>query len=126
MSKAKRSALIGLSGLTLLAMLAAAFIFYGHTQAAGSSRFLSGGGTGGYQVPSGISDVGNTPIELSPNRDLDQPFTNGHSTQQNPPTVAPNPSPNGVATKNPGFSGFNALSHFDSRTASGGNQFSLE
>ncbi len=126
MSKAKRSALIGLSGLTLIALFAAALFFYGNTHAAGSTRFLSGGGTGGFQVPSGVSDVGNTSHEVSPNRDLDQPFTTGPNTRPNPPTVAPNPAPNGVATKNPGFTGFNGLSHFDSRTASGGNQFSLE
>jgi hypothetical protein len=126
MRNAKRSVLIGLSGLTLLAMFAAAFFFYGHTQAAGSSRFLSGGGTGGFQAPSSVSDVGNTSTEVSPNRDLDQPFTTGPSTQKNPPTVAPNPKPNSLESQNVGFSGFNGLSHFDSRTASNGNQFSLE
>ncbi|HEY7124482.1 MAG TPA: hypothetical protein VH540_11065 [Ktedonobacterales bacterium] len=126
MRNVKRSVLIGLSGITLLAMIAAAVFFTGHTQAAGPTRVLISGGTGGFQVPSGVSDTGNTSIEVSPNRDLDQPFANGPSTQKDPPTVAPDPSPNGVASQNQGASGFNGLSHFDTRTASGGNQFSLE
>ncbi|MGH2407408.1 MAG: hypothetical protein ACRDF7_04910 [Candidatus Limnocylindrales bacterium] len=39
---------------------------------------------------------------------------------------SPNPAPNVVAGSNPGFMGFNALSHFDTRNANGGNQFSIE
>ncbi|HEY7415651.1 MAG TPA: hypothetical protein VH593_10700, partial [Ktedonobacteraceae bacterium] len=77
MRNVKRSVLIGLSGITLLAMIAAAVFFTGHTQAAGPTRVLISGGTGGFQVPSGVSDTGNTSIEVSPNRDLDQPFANG-------------------------------------------------
>ena len=38
----------------------------------------------------------------------------------------PNPVPQSIARFNQNFSGFNGLSHLDSRTASGGNQFSLE
>jgi hypothetical protein len=125
MSNAKRSMLIGLSGLTLLAMFAAAFFVYGHTQAAGATRFLSGGGTGGFQA-NGTGNGGLASVELSPNRDVDQPFTTGPSTRQNPPTVAPDPRSNNVSAQNTGATGFNGLSHFDSRTADNGNQFSLE
>ena len=39
---------------------------------------------------------------------------------------SPNPPANAVAGSNPGFNGFNALSHYDTRTANGGNQFSIE
>lgn len=42
------------------------------------------------------------------------------------PSGIPNPAPQPVIGVNPGFRGFNGLSHVDSRTASGGNQFSLE
>ena len=38
----------------------------------------------------------------------------------------PNPVPQPIARFNQGFSGFSGLSHYNSRTASGGNQFSLE
>ena len=42
------------------------------------------------------------------------------------PSGVPNPAPQPVAGSNRGLVGFNGLSHNDSRTASGGNQFSLE
>ena len=42
------------------------------------------------------------------------------------PTDAPRVRANSLTTKNPGFRGFGGLDHFDSRTADGGNQFSLE
>jgi hypothetical protein len=38
----------------------------------------------------------------------------------------PAPAGNALATSNPGFSGFNGLTHRDQRLAGGGNQFSLE
>lgn len=127
MRKAKRSALIGLSGLTLVAMFAAAFFIYGHTQAAGSTRLLIGAGTGGFAAPSATaSTLGIQPFEVAPSPDIkDEGSTVKSSTQQSV-TGAPNPTPNGVTTKNQGFSGFPGLDHFDSRTANNGNQFSLE
>src|SRR5579862_4393138 len=127
MKNAKRSALIGISGLTLIGMFAAAFFFYGHTQAAGGTRLLAAGGTGGFTTPSVNSNLSVGSFETLPNGDFDQPFnTGGSSTQQNPPTVAPNPYPNGVSNHNSGETGFPGVDHFDSRTASNGNQFSLE
>jgi hypothetical protein len=42
------------------------------------------------------------------------------------PSGIPNPAPQSVSDSNRGFFGFNGVSHYDSRTASGGNQFSLE
>ncbi|HEY7349940.1 MAG TPA: hypothetical protein VH599_16600 [Ktedonobacterales bacterium] len=128
MRHAKRSLLIGLSGLTLIAMFAAAFFFYGHTQAAGSDRFLAGGGTGGFTAAHAGNASAMFASEFSPNiEDQDDEGDNdGGGSQQNPPTVAPNPASNGVTTHNPGFSGFAGLNHFNTRTASGGNQFSLE
>ncbi len=125
MKHAKRSALIGLSGLTLLAMFAATFFFTGHTQAASSTRFLAAGGTGGFTVSSTASSVGIAPFEAAPTTDSSESTPSGHGTQT-PPTVAPNPSPNGVTTQNQGFSGFVGLDHFNSRTARQGNQFSGE
>ena len=50
----------------------------------------------------------------------------GASSSSGLPTVPPNPPSNGVTSTNPNFSGFNALDHVNSRTASNGNQFSLE
>jgi hypothetical protein len=38
----------------------------------------------------------------------------------------PNPFPNPVVNRNPGFFGFNGVSHADQRLANGGNQFSTE
>ncbi len=47
-----------------------------------------------------------------------------------PPTTNPNPTPNGITSNNPGFSGFNGLTHADQRLAGTGaytnTQFSLE
>ena len=40
--------------------------------------------------------------------------------------TVPIPTPVTVTSNNPGLFGFNGLSHYDSRTASGGNQYSLE
>jgi len=118
--------LIGLSALTLLAMFAAAFVFFGHAQAAPAARLLVAGGTGGFAAASTASNFGLSPFELAPSPDADENAPSGTSTQQHPPTVAPNPSPNAVTTQNQNFSGFAGLDHFDSRFASNGNQFSGE
>jgi hypothetical protein len=42
------------------------------------------------------------------------------------PTTNPNPAPNLVTSNNQGFSGFQGLTHYDTRTRDGGNAFSLE
>ncbi len=43
-----------------------------------------------------------------------------------PAAHVPAPAGSALATSNPGFSGFNGLTHRDQRLAGGGNQFSLE
>src|SRR5262249_17299152 len=43
-----------------------------------------------------------------------------------PSDHVPTPAGNAIAGSNPGFSGFNGVSHRDQRLADGGNQFSLE
>jgi hypothetical protein len=42
------------------------------------------------------------------------------------PKTNPDPVGKTVTTNNPGFSGFQGLDHFDTRTRDGGNAFSLE
>ncbi len=126
MRNAKRSALIGISGLTLLALFAATLIFTGHSQAAGASRILVAAGNGGYQASSPGTSSAKFSLQVGPTIEKDDAGNSGPSTQKNPPTVAPNPASNGITTQNQHFSGFPALDHFDSNTASNGNQFSLE
>ena len=71
-----------------------------------------------------FSESGST--EISPNDDVTERTPKVGATQVNPPTTPPSVSGKSVSYGTSGASGFNGLSHFDSRTASGGNQFSLE
>ena len=66
-------------------------------------------------------------LEISPNDDATELTPKFGATQVNPPTTPPTVK-NGkqVSYGTFGATGFNGLSHLDSRTASGGNQFSLE
>jgi hypothetical protein len=77
----------------------------------------------------GASSVqGSTSPEFSPaDLQLASLDESTHTGQQaNPPSTPPNPTGNGLANENPGFSSFEGLTHFDTRTARGGNQFSTE
>lgn len=76
---------------------------------------------------SGFAAVGNPEIQR------DAPGGNVHSGQASNASrtatsalAVPNPTPNAVAPNNKGASGFAGLDHYQNRTASNGNQFSLE
>jgi len=64
--------------------------------------------------------------EISPNDDVTERTPKVDAPQVNPPTTPPSVSGKKVSFANAGATGFNALSHVDSRTASNGNQFSIE
>lgn len=64
--------------------------------------------------------------EISPNDDVTERTPKVAATPVNPPTTPPAVSGMKVSYGSSGATGFNGLSHVDSRTASGGNQFSLE
>src|SRR5579859_1592351 len=129
MQHAKRSLLIGLGGLTLVAMLTGAFFFYGTTHAAPAVqnlRHLAAAGSATIGTPTSGNNA-NGGSEISPQQETDQKtVANTPTVPVTAPTTPPNPVGNGVANSNPGASGFNGLDHFDTRTASGGNAFSLE
>jgi hypothetical protein len=76
------------------------------------------------------SAAADTPInlanELGPTLEVDQDIPNSQSAAHVPSDHVPRPVSKQVVTSNPGFGGFPGLTHFDQRTADGGNQFSLE
>ena len=127
MKNARRSALIGISGLTLIGMFAAAFLLHGHTQAAGGTRLLAAAGTGGFTTPSTASNLNVGAFETLPGSDFDQPFnTGGSSASRTLRRWLPIRSRMGYRILTLAETGFAGVDHFDSRTASNGNQFSLE
>jgi hypothetical protein len=70
------------------------------------------------------NDAGST--EISPNDDVTERTPKVGAPQVNPPSTPPSVAGKKVSFGTSGATGFNGLSHVDSRTASGGNQFSLE
>ena len=64
--------------------------------------------------------------EVSPIDDIAERSPKVEVTATNPPTTPPAVAGRSVTYANPSAKGFNGLSHLDSRSASGGNQFSLE
>lgn len=86
--------------------------------------------------PNVTQPTGPANLETSPAQDLDGSpklaINSANSPLPPPPagTAAPNPKGQSVTSNNPGFHGFNGLSHFDQRTAGTGiytnTQFSLE
>jgi hypothetical protein len=71
-----------------------------------------------------------TPIDLTnefaPNEEVDLDIPNSQSAAHVPSAHVPRPQSKQVVASNPGFGGFPGLTHFDQRTADGGNQFNLE
>ncbi len=130
MKHAKRSILIGLSGLTLVALIAGTFFLYPRTQAApkslGLQRLIAKGSTT-FTASNSASSTGGVTLEIGPQAEHeDKTIANTPTIPTTLPTTPPNPKPNGIAKSNPGFTGFNGLSHADQRLADNGNQFSLE
>ena len=71
-----------------------------------------------------LSQAGSS--EISPINDITERSPKVEVPATNPPTTPPSVAGNKVSYTTPGATGFNGLSHVDSRMASGGNQFSLE
>lgn len=137
-----------LSMLTVAILLASMFAF----QAAGSSAQAAAASTsnpttlmhltslGSINLSSvagsGASASGPAKLEVFPIADDEaspKVAINGSNTPLPPPppgTAAPNPHGQNVTSNDPGFHGFNGMSHFDQRNAGTGNftntQFSLE
>ena len=82
----------------------------------GTSHFVS--------APTGLS--GDTRTQALPTDTGDDLDTHAGRGPSGPPTKNPNPGPNRITSFNPGFSGFQGLDHFDTRTRDGGNAYSLE
>src|SRR5438067_8955124 len=72
------------------------------------------------------SAAANTPINLAnefgPTLEVDQDIPNSQSAAHVPSDHVPRPVSKQVVTSNPGFGGFPGLTHFEQRTADGGNQ----
>ena len=86
----------------------------------GTTRIVAGA-----TAPLG-SDSYNAATELSPAADSLEHSPRSFSGAAGVTSAAPSPATTPVVTSSAGFTGFNGLSHVDSRSASGGNQFSLE
>jgi len=129
MRKAKRAALLCASSISILSILTgASFVSPSSTHAATSHQgvtaqltYVGDTSLGPNTLASGVS--GNTASEISA-----QPLENDiHKMVDSGAQVAlPSPSGSSVTALSSSSSGFPGLDHFDSRTASGGNQFSLE
>ena len=129
----RRMLLAGLTALALVATLTASFfIGRGGTAArAAGAQFttarLADAGSGMIGSGASVAADGATSLELGPNVDTgDDDGDTGAAPAPGAPTTAPNPAGNALTGANPGFAGFAGLNHFQNRTASGGNQFSLE
>jgi hypothetical protein len=127
----KRIALIGATTLALAATIAASLVLHqGATHAAASGQQstlqnLTSLGTGEIVAGSTNSAGANSLTDkTAPEHERD--FGMHATAPKTVPTTPPNPTPNSMATSNPGFEGFAGLTHVDSRLASNGNQYSLE
>ncbi|MGH2485877.1 MAG: hypothetical protein ACRDHE_07695, partial [Ktedonobacterales bacterium] len=84
-------------------------------------------GTGSIGRPQpGSAAVGTPEIQLDIEGDVHSGQRANSARTAAPVLVAPNPTPNMVAGSNNGASVFAGLDHYQNRTASNGNQFSLE
>ena len=93
---------------------------------------LRAGGSHSFSTPAAAPlDSATTPAtpEVAPGSDRDEAtpkrIRTGFAAPQVVPGI-PNPFPNPVLNRNPGFFGFSGVSHADQRLANGGNQFSVE
>ena len=132
----KRMLFIGMSSVAVIvALVGASFALHASTKAApkalslqrltaaGVAHFAQGGASTASGAPSYEIDTRDKDVNPKTN-------TSQKSAPSGVPTENPNPKGNGFASSNPGFSGFNALSHRDQRLAGTGiytnTQFSLE
>ena len=84
-------------------------------------------GTGSIGRPQpGSAAVGTPEIQQGVEGDVHSGQRASSARTAAPTLVAPNPTPNTVAGSNKGASGFPGLDHYQNRTASNGNQYSLE
>jgi hypothetical protein len=134
MRSTKRTLLLVASGLAIVSLVIGGFFaVHGSTQAAsGKSNAtvrLTRAGTASMSAGHGKSTKGDTTNEFrpaAPDEEVPQSSTIHHVSASH----VPNPSGNAVTSTNPGFTGFNGLSHADQRNAGTGaytgTQFSLE
>lgn len=126
----KRTAVLSVTGIALVALVAGAFFFVRPTtHAAPSGRQFS------RTVPLtslgmtslGPDSLGSAGTSLSKQAEVgpETPEGDVHPTATTLKVAAPSPSAKSVSNAS-GAGGFPGLDHFDSRTASHGNQFSLE
>lgn len=125
---ATASIVAGLLAVPLASTVAASDRSVGHRSTATVVRVGPGYGFAGRPLPSarvlqsiGPSSVVNELVE-DPEHERPGAAEPGGPLPTNPPRV----QANSLTGRNPGFRGFAGLDHFDSRTADGGNQFSLE
>lgn len=134
---------IPFSLLTLVTLLASMIAFqagssvaYASTTSDTTLLHLTSLGTTSPTGRSGTVSQGNGPLETTPAEESENSpkrFISGPTPPISPPpegTAPPNPSGKHVTTNNPGFKGFNGISHADQRNAGTGiftnTQFSLE
>ncbi len=87
-------------------------------QRVGTTRIGVGHSTQGVGTYSASTEI--------PNTDVLERTVKSAASGSTATVTAPSPASNPIVSGNAGFSGFNGLSHYDSRNASSGNQFSLE
>lgn len=133
---------IPFSLLAVVALLASLSTFQvgsgvAHAATATNTTILKLAPLGTTQIIGGsTASNGNDKLEVSPREDDEgspKLFINGSTPPVTPPpagTLPPNPNGKTVTTRNPGFNGFNGLTHADQRNAGTGiytdTQFSLE
>src|SRR5262249_3706837 len=131
----KRSLFLAAGGLSLVAILVGSFFAFhiGGTRAASETKstivHLTSRGTtslNGHATASGTVS-GSTSNEIRKEPEIDEQVPHSSlSAARVPSDHVPTPAGNSISGSNPGFTGFNGLSHRDQRLADGGNQFSLE
>ncbi len=124
------AAAVAASGALVLGMVGTAAAASPAAPSAGRTLTLTRGATthitSKLAPASRISPNAAASNEISPNDDVTERTPKVEAPQVNPPTTPPAVSGKRITYSNPNATGFNGLSHVDSRTASNGNQFSLE
>lgn len=137
MRNPKRLLLLGASSLGIIALLTGVFfVRFGTTHASngqGTIQNITSLGHGSLAVSGSSASQATGPLQYEYTTDsavdTEIPHT-GNGAIRVPATNVPQPASNALATSNPGFTGFNGLSHADQRLAGTGaytnTQYSLE
>lgn len=127
----KRALILGVTSLAIAGTVAASLVLnqgVSHAAATGPSstiQNLNAIGTG--QILAGQTNstgANSLTDQTAPEHEHD--FNMRAKAPNTVPTAPANPAPSGMAASNPGLTGFPGLNHVDSRSASNGNQYSLE